>query len=392
VSRFRLRGFAVPRMVVAAVLAVAGSALWLTAPVAPASAAVAPAGAAPAVTSPAVLSGLACRTLSDCVAVGENTPTMPSQLIGNQWNGKHWSRVAMPKPAGSVNVSVGGVACPAARECVTVGQAYPKSGDYYAIAEYWNGSRWTVGKAAAPGSSSELMAVSCANPSSCFAVGEYTLKGKLSFTVLIEHWNGKGWTQLAAPVPHGTSYGSLYDVSCATKSFCVAVGSDSAGELVERWNGKTWTATTPPSSTSSGTLWGVSCPATTSCYAVGGDQVGTGAVVERWNGKKWSYAAAPVPKGSQSPWLQDVSCVSATSCLAVGDELTSQVFSDRWNGKSWKPVSMSASGGHLGYLVEVRCLTATSCVALGSVSSVSAAWRSESAFWNGKSWKVVLTA
>jgi hypothetical protein len=42
--------------------------------------------------------------------------------------------------------------------------------------------------------------------------------------------------------------------------------------------------------------------------------------------------------------------------------------------------------------VEVRCLAATSCVALGSVSSTSAAWRSESAFWNGKSWKVVLTA
>jgi hypothetical protein len=68
------------------------------------------------------------------------------------------------------------------------------------------------------------------------------------------------------------------------------------------------------------------------------------------------------------------------------------VFADRWNGKSWQLVSVPASGSHLGYLVEVRCLTATSCVALGSVSSVSAAWRSESAFWNGKSWKVVLTA
>jgi hypothetical protein len=377
---------------VAAGLTVAGSALWLTAPAAPASAALASAGAAPAATYPAVLSGLACRTLSDCVAVGENAPTMPTQLAGNQWNGKHWSRVAMPKPAGSVNVSVGSVACPAARECVTVGQAYPTSGNYYAIAAYWNGSRWTVGKAAAPGTSSELMAVSCVSRSSCFAVGQYTLKGGLSFTVLIEHWNGKGWTQLAAPVPHGTSYGSLNDVSCATKSFCVAVGSDGAGELIERWNGRTWTATTPPSSTSSGILWGVSCPATTSCYAVGGNVAGKGAVIERWNGKKWSYVTAPVPTGSVSPWLQSVSCVSAASCVAVGDELKPQVFADRWDGKSWKPVSMSASGGHLGDLLEVRCLAATSCVALGSVSSTSAAWRSESAFWNGKSWKVVLTA
>lgn len=388
--RFRLRGFAALRMTVLAAMVVASAVLGLTAVAVPAGAEPAPA-AAPAATYPAVLSGLACRTLSDCIAVGENTPTMPSQLVGNQWNGKRWSRVAMPKPAGSVNVSLGYVACPAARECVTVGQAYPKSGDFYAIAGYWNGAHWTVGKAVTPGTTSGLSAIACPTASSCFAVGQYTPKGKLSFTALIEHWNGKSWTLQGAPGPRGTSDGGLFDVSCASKSLCVAVGSDSAGELIERWNGKTWTATTPPS-TSNGMLWGVSCPATTSCYAVGSDTVGTGAVIERWNGKKWSYTAAPVPAGSEDPWLQSVSCVSATSCLAVGDELKPQVFADRWNGKTWKPVSMTASGAHLGNLLEVRCLTATSCVALGSVSSTSAAWRSESAFWNGKSWKVVLTA
>jgi hypothetical protein len=53
---------------------------------------------------------------------------------------------------------------------------------------------------------------------------------------------------------------------------------------------------------------------------------------------------------------------------------------------------MASSGAHLGDVEEVQCLSATSCVALGSVSPFSAAWRSVSAFWNGKSWRVVPAA
>ena len=350
------------------------------------------AGAAPADAAayPAVLAGLDCRTISHCVAVGANTPTMPDQLAANNWNGKVWYRVAMPKPAGSGSVSMASVSCPATHGCVAVGEAYAKNGQPYAIAGYWNGAHWLVAKAAAPGVSSSLSAVSCPNPASCYAAGQYTPKGSSSWTALIEHWNGKKWLQQTAPVPHGSSYGSLYAVSCASASMCVAVGTDGAGELIERWNGKSWSDTVP-AATSSGTLWGVSCPSASSCYAVGGDAVGTGAAVERWNGEKWSGSTIQVPAGSDFPTLQSVSCPSASACLTVGNGLNNKVFADYWNGKAWKLISMSASGPRLGYLVQVRCLTANSCVALGSVSSISAEWRSESAFWNGKSWKVVPT-
>jgi hypothetical protein len=359
-----------------------------------ADAATASAGAAsaPAATAPAVLAGLACRTLNQCVAVGANTPTMPTQLAAGTWNGKKWARVAVPKPSGSGNVSLGGVACPAANECVAVGDAWPlRSGSNYAIASYWNGKRWTTGRAADPSGQSLLTAISCATATSCFAVGQVIPSGKVTWTGLIEHWDGKHWAQQAAPLPHGTSDGTLNGVSCLTKSFCVAVGNDSAGELIERWNGKAWSATGPGASPDD-ILWSVSCPAAATCFAVGGDVSG-GVVVERWNGKSWSSVAAPAPSAKQTvPSLQSVSCASATRCLAVGNDLAPGVFADAWNGSKWRAVGTSFSGGHIGSFEQVSCLGATNCVALGSVSSFSAAWRSESAFWNGKSWRVVPTA
>jgi hypothetical protein len=341
-----------------------------------------------------VLGAFACRSISDCVAVGANTPTMATELAANQWNGKKWTRVSMPKPAGVSNAGANGVACPASRLCVAVGDAFPVKGPggSYALAGYWNGAKWTTKKAAAPGTSSELIAVSCPAAASCYGVGEYTPAGKVTIpSALIEHWNGKTWAQERAPLPHGITFSQLVAVSCPTAKFCVAVGTTGAGELIERWNGgSAWIVATPAAPTATN-LWGVSCLSAASCYAVGG--TGSEPIVERWNGKTWSKSGAPVPAHSTSPWLQSVSCVSPAHCLAVGDDVNNPptVFADQWNGKTWKAVSMATSGGHIGNFEQVQCLTATSCVALGSTSPFSAAWRSESAFWNGRSWRVVPT-
>jgi hypothetical protein len=368
------------------------AALTVTARAVTSAKATAPAGHA-ATTFPAALSGFDCRTLTHCVAVGANTPTMATQLVSEGWNGTKWWRMpAVPKPAGTGNVSAGDVACPASHQCVAVGVGYPRTGPgFFAIAMLWNGVRWTTAKAATPGSSSMLLAISCPLPASCYAAGEYTPKGSLNFTPLIEHWNGKTWSQLRIPVPKGTSDGSLFGVSCAGDRFCVAVGTDGAGSLIERWNGRGWTATAP-STAASGTLYGVSCPSPTACFAVGSSGRSTGVVVQRWDGHGWRASAAPVPHGSQFPWLQSVSCPSATRCLAVGDDINPGVYAIAWNGAGWKMVSMAATGPHVGFLQEVRCLSATSCVALGDTTQIAATQRSESAFWNGKTWRVIPTA
>lgn len=347
----------------------------------------------PAASFPAALGAFACRTLTDCMAIGANTPQMATQLVAERWNGSHWSRMAMPKPAGVGDVTVGGIACPANRECVAVGGGYAKVGSRLsALAEIWNGARWTVGRAVAPGLSSELAAVSCPSAASCYAVGSFTPQHSTASDALIEHWNGKKWSQQAAPDPRGTNFDDLADVSCRSSKFCVAVGTDGVGELIERWNGHSWSATTPKSA-SSAMLTGVSCPSATRCFAVGSNITPTGgSVVERWNGASWSGSTTPVPHGASYPGLQSVSCVSATRCLAVGNDLNPGVYAASWNGSGWHLVSTTATGGHLGGFGEVRCLAATRCVALATTTQFTASARSESAFWNGTRWKVVLTA
>jgi hypothetical protein len=343
---------------------------------------------------PAALGALACRTLTDCMAIGANTPQMANQMIAERWNGSHWSRMAMPKPAGVGDVFAGGIACPTNLECVAVGGGYPAAAGSgpSALAGTWNGSRWTVGRAAAPGVSSELAAVSCPSAASCYAVGSFTPEHSNASHALIEHWNGKKWSQQTAPDPRGTSFDDLADVSCSSAKFCVAVGTDGAGELIERWNGRGWSATTPKSR-SSAILSGVSCPSATSCFAVGSNLTASGgSVVERWNGATWSGSVTPVPHGASYPGLQSVSCVSPTRCLAVGNDLNPSVYAASWNGSGWHLGAVTATGGHLGDFDEVRCLTATSCVALAATTQFAASARSESAFWNGTRWKVVLTA
>ena len=60
----------------------------------------------------------------------------------------------------------------------------------------------------------------------------------------------------------------------------------------------------------------VSCVSPTTCMAVGMHDGSDGqrlALAESWDGTAWN--AVPTPAGSQ---LSDVSCVSASSCKAVG--------------------------------------------------------------------------
>jgi hypothetical protein len=388
------------RLAIALGAIVAGAAIAV--PVAAGAAAAATSAARPgAVRSsvamfPATVVAFDCWTASNCMAVGANTPQMANQLVAERWNGTRWTRASMPKPAGADIVTIGGVACPSRSECVAVGTGYPppssKSDVTFPIADYWNGSRWTAGRAAAAGSGGAFAAVSCSAARNCYAVGEYTPKSTNNFVPLIEHWNGKSWSKQNAPVPSGTTFGELTAVSCRSATFCVAVGTDGSGVLIERLTTSGWSKTTPRSAPAA-MLYGVSCPSASSCFAVGSSLTTSGgSLVERWNGRAWSASTTPVPHGASDAGLQSVSCVSATRCLAVGDYGTNGVYAVSWNGSGWHLVSMTTTGGHIGAFYAVSCLAATNCVALTGTTQFAASTRSESAFWNGTRWKVVLTA
>ena len=60
---------------------------------------------------------------------------------------------------------------------------------------------------------------------------------------LIEAWNGAVWSIVPSPSPGSGS--ALISASCASTTFCAAVGSyateTSGGTLIDRWNGHAWT-------------------------------------------------------------------------------------------------------------------------------------------------------
>ncbi len=62
-----------------------------------------------------------------------------------------------------------------------------------------------------------------------------------------------------------------------------------------------------------------------------------------------------------------------------------------WNGKAWAVTSVPAPGkGKASLFGGVTCLSAASCVAVGQLGpAVSTNGTGLSGFWNGKSWRLV---
>jgi len=72
------------------------------------------------------------------------------------------------------------------------------------------------------------------------------------------------------------------------------------------------------------------------------DQTGESSfnVAEAWNGTSWSLLRTPSP-GSTNNELRGVSCTSASSCLAVGDDIgigNGHTLAEIWNGTKWAVV------------------------------------------------------
>jgi len=232
---------------------------------------------------------------------------------------------------------------------------------------------WSVTRTAHAPSSlpSGFNGVTCPRVSSCFAVGD--ARSPVGTTVsLIEHWDGTGWRVMASPNPKGAEYANLGGVSCASPTSCFAVGASegpSSYALVERWDGQRWSIMPSPSFGPNETwLFGVSCPSTTSCVAVG--IFGDGMLIERWDGKRWS-AITIVPKVPMKQVLYGVSCPSPTSCVAVGtafspDRFVLRTLVEHWNGKHWSVMAGTPNPSAFDQFNAVSCRTARHCVAVGT--------------------------
>ncbi|MGH2893325.1 MAG: hypothetical protein ACRDPM_08655, partial [Solirubrobacteraceae bacterium] len=295
---------------------------------------------------------------------------------------------------------------------VTVGAVAPAS------AATWVTST-TPGPSGPPNAA--MMGVSCVSATFCMAIGSSDFGYDHSKTMLVrpiatfaQRWDGSAWTVL--PTPAAGPSPMLVSVSCASPTFCVAVGSThtagrqyvagflgggSARAILEVWNGTAWKVRpTPLAAVRGSALTGVSCVSSRFCIAVGDTGLQIAAAL-RWNGRTWRRLTLPTVKWG--PTLTAISCAATNDCTAVGSYDLNKVgvadlrpLAERWTGGRWTvakpPPERDRFHGkpysNFTWLTAVSCPSRTSCLATG-LAQRTQNFYPQGGFadrWNGRHW------
>lgn len=324
--------------------------------------------------------GLAC-TGSTCVIVGAeslaNVQMRGAILVGG---GTTWHLREEPAPT-YISVfdqyTIDTVACPAVGRCTAMGDD-----DGFNFVDVQHGGTWAQSAVPVPATqvTGTLSDVACPLAGHCVATeSSPRAQTGVADSALVTQ-SGTAWRAQWAPVPAGAPAGStanVWSVSCASASFCVAVGGygvDGVGNAVaERWNGKTWTATKvlAPQAGGHSYLGTVTCPSTTSCVASGGTVVSNTsrrAWIASFNGHVWGSVRAPVP-ASPSVTVDGIACGSPTQCGAIVTEEGGKFYFDDGYGTHWSAASYSPPHA----VLLVSSTPTVSCSSVACVSAVDSA-------------------
>jgi hypothetical protein len=207
-----------------------------------------------------------------------------------------------------------------------------------------------------------------------------------------------GWSVIGSPNP-GSGQNGFSGVTCATAVDCWAVGSygniggTNPGTLIEKWDGNSWSVVSSPntSPTQSNGLDDVTCVSASDCWAVGIYHDGSfgHTLIERWDGATWSIVASPNTSATQTNVLESVACTSTNACWAVGyyyNGSFDQTLIEKWDGVSWSIVSSPNNGTtRSNDLSDVTCASANNCWAVGSYSAGSF-YQTLILSWDGVAW------
>jgi hypothetical protein len=320
--------------------------------------------------APSALAAVSCPTLHACVAVGTQGASA-QRALAEQWNGTRWSVV--PTPAtGATDTTLSAVSCSSPVACTAVGDTQPGQGLAYPgtpLAERWNGSSWVMQSFPEPSGTdvgAYLTGVACPSANRCVAVGFYDLSGAGEHSIAA-NWNGTSWA-----LQSFTGYSAdLLSVSCASVRSCLAAGDFGGQTAALRWDGTSWKRLHPPNPTTpepGDGLNGVGCTSVpaVSCQTVGEES--TGDLSEStfglgWNATAWAMEYTPSPGNGAS--LAGVSCASSSACVAVGghrSDVGGLPLIGMWNGSTWITASTALVRGSLS---GVSCTAPMACTAVG---------------------------
>ena len=333
-------------------------------------------GLAAIVLSSGVLGGSIVRFQNSGASqfqVGAPKPSLTASRLPSLPPGG-WRIVHSPSPR--VGALFQSVSCVSSSFCMAVGIAN------HALVEEWNGSVWSILPSPSPGSGSGLVSVSCASTDFCAAVGSYATS--LGGGTLVDLWNGQAWTR--DNVPNLASI-SLSSVSCPTHAFCAAVALTASGQpATVTWDGTVWTPTFYPREFVP--LDGVSCASTTFCMAVGespdcnlpgvpGCFPNGAQLADVWNGSHWKRVPMPATPGGG---VYSVDCSSPRFCFAGGND--EKGLAEAWDGNSWRVVPVPAAPS-IGAFSGVSCTGPTACTLVPASVVSGTLVTSQIEYWDG---------
>lgn len=211
-----------------------------------------------------------------CLAAGNG-----DVLLRSTDDGLTWQVEALPSSMAGVTT----LACPSSTICFAEGAATGDAGGGAIVGSTDAGATWT---GQYDESTSYLQSLWCASATSCYAYG----------TTYLATTDGTTWAPVAVPDDFPTI------AVCPSATTCVG-SSPSAGLVTSSDGGSTWTISdgfVVPTS--------LSCGSATTCVGTDGPNL----VITTDGGASWSEQTPPFT----SALVLGVSCLSATSCQAVG--------------------------------------------------------------------------
>ncbi len=309
------------------------------------------------------LVGVSCPTTTWCAAAGFYSTGPTDVAYVAQRTAGVWTIGDLPLPVPNAMVFPTAISCATQQLCVVVGSWSASPGGSGAYVARWDGASWTSMTVATPDAAWNLVSVSCPTTTYCVALGDTPFFPK-AFALVFD---GTSWTlQRMVRLPGAM----MVALSCASPSSCTAVGRQIATipmrAVIEHWDGTTWTRqVAPPFTGLNALVSGVSCPSASRCVAVGATAPTSGgvntAMTMRWNGTFWRVVADAAPPGAS---LAAVSCADADHCWAVGVSDLS-IVEHASNGTWTVDQTPHAPNAYGEWLDAVSCPTVSSCVAVG---------------------------
>ena len=340
-----------------------------------------------------------------------SSPNLPANELSYSagWSTPQWG----PLPVGAKGGGgLSSVACPSPGACFAVGGMTNSKGKSQGYVASLVAGRWTTSRAVSltnSGYSGSLSMISCPSPSFCVAGGTYHNSGSEGL-LIVEVRRSEGWLANTLPLPPGAKAAynspSLTSLSCPVVGFCVAAGtftnSRSQGEgYLDRLSNGRWTAAIaplPPGLFTPAGVSSVSCVSKVWCVAVGtasNSKFRAEGFIDTLATARWTPMWAPLPASDTGSTVSSVSCLSMTSCQAVGNDWLASghqgLVIDRLSGSTWRseegPLPSHATAINYFVSISFSCATPLTCVVVGAFAANGA--RSRTRFRGHILWRSV---